>query len=390
MRKLEPTARTDRLLRSQTGVSAHCPRSFRPPQKVVARGSGSAYPRTLPLFVAPIQGESLESWLEAIAARHEAPFGEIVRRCAIPAKALRAPWLIGHTSGNYRHVSAITGVNAAAVRAMTRHPQHQPTAELDYGQLQGRTSGWERRPSSRLCARCLASNGGRWMSHWRLNWSFACPIHHCLLTDLCPGCGGLQRQHAHPRRRVPSPGRCARIHPTATRGSSSTCATDLTTASPLSLERAPAIVRVQQQVAELLAGRPISLPIYQKSRPQPRQVLNDVKVLARWAVSRIQNEAILRHVPAEVAKQLPQHAFTSRTVQPYGYPSALAGAVGITCAFDLLALPSIDALARALRDLMTEILDNTTVAIPGRQVLTFAVRSAHDLAYTAVLEHAHR
>lgn len=39
--------------------------------------------RTLPLAVAPTRGEALDSWLEAIAARHQTPFGDILRSCDI-------------------------------------------------------------------------------------------------------------------------------------------------------------------------------------------------------------------------------------------------------------------------------------------------------------------
>jgi hypothetical protein len=48
--------------------------------------------RTFPLLVEPIQREVFDSWLEAVAARHDAPFAEIMRRCDIPLKALRDTW----------------------------------------------------------------------------------------------------------------------------------------------------------------------------------------------------------------------------------------------------------------------------------------------------------
>jgi hypothetical protein len=42
--------------------------------------------RTLPFRIVPIDGEALDSWLEAIAFRHDAPFGAVLRRCGIHLK----------------------------------------------------------------------------------------------------------------------------------------------------------------------------------------------------------------------------------------------------------------------------------------------------------------
>lgn len=67
------------------------------------------------------------------------------------------------------------------------------------------------------------------------------------------------------------------------------------------------------------------------------------------------------------------------------YPYALDATVGITCAMDLLANSDAGELARDFRQLMAAPNDDgASIPIPGRQGLTYAVRSAHDHAYTGV------
>ena len=54
--------------------------------------------RTLPLLVAPVGGEALDSWLEAIADRYTIPLGEVMSRCGIrPTEAAR-PQSVSATS----------------------------------------------------------------------------------------------------------------------------------------------------------------------------------------------------------------------------------------------------------------------------------------------------
>jgi len=362
---------------------AHCPTT----------GAGNAEPakapvglRTFPFVVEPIEGEAFSSWLEAIATRHDVPFADIVGRCEIPPSALLDSGLISQDAESCRRISAVTGVDAAVVHAIAMGPRREPTVGLNYGLLQGNLSGWERRPTSRFCPQCLASNGGRWLSRWRLNWSFACTYHHCLLADFCPDCSGPQRRRPHPRRRVPSLGRCAQIRPTAARGSSSLCAADLSTADTPDLRDAPAISLAQQQIFELLAGRPAPLGVYGTSpQPHPRQILNDIKTLARWVLLNNHYQALYRQVPSPILDLLAGVPVESLHPQIQLQPCALQAAVTITTAIDLLASPDIASLAAVFGQVMQAHEDcGVSIAIAGRQALTFTVRSAHELALATV------
>ncbi|WP_459976563.1 TniQ family protein [Mycobacterium avium] len=380
MRARRVARRADNRARlvSRPGL-AHCPTTSAgnagPPIAPVSR-------RTFPFVVEPIEGEAFDSWLEAIATRHDVPFGEIVRRCEIPHSALLDSGLISQDAESCRRIAATTGVDAAAVRATTMDPQYRPTVGLDYGRLQGNFSGWERRPTSRFCPQCLASNGGRWQSCWRLNWSFACVHHQHLLADNCPECCGPQRHRPHPRRRMPLPGRCAQIRPTAARGSSSLCGADLSAADTPDLRHAAAVLRAQQQITDLLAGRLVPLGVYGASpQPHPRQILNDIKILARWVLSRKECHALYRHAPSPIVDLVAGESADSLHRQIRLQPSALQAGVAITAAMDLLASPNISALASNFGPLMqTEHESGASIAIAGRQTLTFPVRSAHDRA----------
>lgn len=340
--------------------------------------------RTLPLFVAPVAGEAFDSWLEAIAARHHAPFGEIVRRCGIPPKALRDTAFIGHDADSYRLIAEVTGLDAAAVRTIAQDPQYRPTAGLDYRRLQGNSSGWERRKTSRFCPQCLASNGGRWLSHWHLNWSYACIEHQCLLADVCPKCQGPQRQRPHPLRHVPVPGHCAQIRTTAARGSSSLCTADLSALDMENLRDLPMVISTQGHILDLLAGRLVASPVYKAPSPTcPRQILNDMKILARWMVSILQRGIDCCYVPDALIRLVGSPECGPR-LQSRFQPSALEAAVGITAAAELLASHNDETLEGGFRRIIDADPAGASLVILGRQGLTYSVRSAYDRALARV------
>lgn len=340
--------------------------------------------RTLPLFVAPVPGEAFDSWLEAVAVRHDAPFGEIVRRCGIPLKALRDTASIDQTADGYRRIAEVTGLDAAVVGTIAQGPQYRPTAGLDYRRLQGNSSGWERRKTSRFCPQCLASNGGRWLSHWRLNWSFACIEHQRLLADVCPKCQGLQRQRPHPLRHVPVPSQCARIRATAARGSSSLCTAALSTADMESLRDVPVVIRTQGHILKLLAGQLVASPVYDAPLPaQPRQILNDMKILARWMVSLVQNGIDCCHGPDGLTALVRSPEGRPR-IESRFQPSALQAAIGITAAAELLASHNAETLEGGFRRIIDADPTRVSLVVLGRQGLTHSVRSAYERALNRV------
>jgi TniQ len=345
------------------------------------RGAGDATPpgsasvRTFPLRIAPIAGEALDSWLEAIAARHDSHFGEVLRRCAVPPRALRDTWLVGRVGARLQHLAIVTGVDAATILAVTQEGRRGSGADIAARLCGFQPSGWERRKSSRLCPDCLKANGGRWLSSWRLNWSFACVMHECLLADTCPRCHGAQRRATHALNRVPLPGRCAGTRSVDDVGGSSPCLADLGAAVTPSLRAMPSIVQAQQRINDVLTGHPVDLPIYRDALPHPGQLLTDIKVIARWAITRVHRDALCQHVPRDALSA------AGASNRAWSNPSALEAAIAVTCAMDLLMAPNIHALTQQFRQLMSAPnRDSTQVTIPGWRAFTHTVRPAHDRA----------
>lgn len=161
--------------------------------------------RTLPLRLAPLTGESLDSWLEALAAHCDTSWADLLTAVgyahADPVTTSRNPQLTA-SPPQLTSLSYTTGTSAEVLQSMTlpslmrTHGCHSDIRTLVL-------------PRSRFCAQCLIDSGGRWQLWWRLRWGFVCPFHHCLLADACPRCRRQQRVITPPADFVPTPGMCA-------------------------------------------------------------------------------------------------------------------------------------------------------------------------------------
>ena len=151
-------------------------------------------PRTLPLRVPPVPGEALDSWLEALARRHQVTVGTLVTALG---------WHMPGSPGGL-----VAGIPAQVLRRL----EHQ--AGLSAGRLDDAVLdrylplAAARRRGSRYCPSCLAERDGRWLLAWRLGWTFACTVHGVLLCDTCPSCGQAPRGRAG-RAGLNPPGTCA-------------------------------------------------------------------------------------------------------------------------------------------------------------------------------------
>ena len=155
--------------------------------------------RTLPLRVAPVAGESIDSWLEATAHRCNVTWADLraALGSALPASGYPDQWVGRLTDVQCSVVSTATGVDPAALRAMTLEGYPPIAAGFDPQTGQSASSyPWRHIHASRFCPFCLTENGGRWKLVWRTVWFFACPTHHCLLAGSCPVCGAAQRSRS--------------------------------------------------------------------------------------------------------------------------------------------------------------------------------------------------
>ena len=169
--------------------------------------------RTLPIHLEPVDGEALDSWLEALCRQMGCTWGDFAEAVGLPPppRGIRTPsWLIRLTPTEARALHAATGTPIQILHSMT-------LASLDgtgLGLLPAtraldRSFPWSRFRFSRYCPECLQDNGGRWQLFWRSGWAFACVEHCCLLVDECLACGHRLRGHVGHAELVPDGQRCS-------------------------------------------------------------------------------------------------------------------------------------------------------------------------------------
>lgn len=311
--------------------------------------------RALPLRVAPLPGEAIDSWLEATAAKHRATFGAVLDQCGIRAGGAYGARLKSRLMAPSQHmiddIAYVTGTAPELVQTLTLAPVDLRPAP--------RHQRWEWRVSSRACPHCLTETRGRWMLAWRHNLTFACSKHHCLLLDTCAVCRRPMRSRPHRVRLVPVLGLCANPvwHDVSDTGS--LCGADLTAMSIPSLGPHHIVLWAQRQVEVLRSRHPLDLRLYGDTASAV-EVLGDVLVLARWMVSTI-NEADLGHIlstlDANAARNVSFRseakfgASLSPTIAPH--PSAAHTALGIALALTVLHSSTV----QDARNLLQRILD---------------------------------
>ena len=351
-----------------------------------------AVPRTLPVRVAPVPGEALDSWHEALAARLQATLADLA---AAVFPGARRP-------GRTRPASAImvSGDAAAAIAAscqLTEADVHELTlARYDGIALRlDRQSGhvvrnvlWGRAAGSRFCPECLAQTGGRWQLSWRLGWSFACLSHSRLLADACPECGRMQRRQPHPLTQVPRPGTCAGPGPDAIGVSPPRCGADLTAARTLALAPGHPALAAQQFVSDIITSGHAAAGIYAPS-PQPAHAaLADLRSLAATILCASSPGGLAGVLPADIAAEhamavaMPHERHASMPTTARVFPGSLAPAsaavtaAAITAAAGPLASPDLLEAARGLRRVFraeqTQSWSRTRTASPALQAVRLA------------------
>ena len=336
----------------QHGIATTSPDARSPNYSAITR-----LPRTLPMHVAPLPGESLDSWLEAIAHRHQCRFKDLLAATSIRAHPQRNDWLVALSPDERRSLATATAVGEDVLTAMTL--EHYDGRALDI-ELSNRTLRrsfpWGWRTGSRFCPRCLADNGGRWQLVWRLNWTFACTRHHCLLTDACPQCGARQRHQPHAGTSIPEPGNCRKVR-TPPNTPRHRCGAALSSGDVLVMPHLHPVLAAQRLIETILTGCVSAFPIYQNGRHASREVLADIQALARWIITAVDHGGLRHYVPRDVLASLTTH----RTLLdwPYGMywnsvaalPETIDTAVGVTVATSVLAQPNTSLAAIALQRL---------------------------------------
>jgi len=311
--------------------------------------------RRLPLRVAPLPGEAIDSWLEAIAYRYETRWKDfhLALGAVLPAKGSSDVWVLRLTETQTEAISAATELDAAALHAMTL--ADYPAIAIGVNPSTRRPVSefpWRNVNASRFCPMCLAATGGRWKLVWRMVWFFACPTHRCLLAHQCPECGGAPHVKA-PAALVPKSGRCSAGLPTESVTSTPPrCGADLAKARVVQLDRDHPALAAQSILADAIVGRRIDFGIYRGSSYPVGQVLSDIRALGRYFLSGVDSQILDALAPSDIVSEyvaLPQQR------QVLGrWPSARASpaastAVAVTSALSILGQRDIASAVDVVR-----------------------------------------
>ena len=165
----------------------------------------------LPLLVPVHPGESVDSWVEAIASCYETTTGVILAALGVPLPTPMPTVLQRLPAQALHRIADLSGVNVEEIRQAAG--SGIPAA------------AWLPGCRSRYCPACLCATGGRWLMTWRAAITTTCVTHELLLADQCPTCGAFLRTLLTGQ---PSP-----LHCTARRTDGTQCGTDLSGADRL-------------------------------------------------------------------------------------------------------------------------------------------------------------
>jgi TniQ len=309
--------------------------------------------RRLPIRVAPLPGEAIDSWLEAIAHRYDITWSQFRIALGGALKGVGYPdtWVRRLTEAQVASISAATDIDCAAIREMTLADLPGIVVGIDPGT--GRTAShypWRHVHASRYCPSCLSANGGRWSLAWRTVWSFACLTHRCLLASECPQCAGAPRRKIN-YALVPEPTRCAATVDASSPSAVARCEADLTLAPVIYLDLGHPFLVAQAAINDVVVDGTTDFGIYRGSSCRPQQVLADVRELGQYFLndcdpSRLETlipKAMVAQLPAEPALRAPGGRLRDRA------SPAISTAVAVTAAMSILGQPDMSSAAEILR-----------------------------------------
>lgn len=319
-------------------------------------------PRTLPIRVAPVPGEALESWLGAIAQRLETRWGDLL--AALEPTQADPPGLVrgNLTAYLYTHEAAAiahaTGIWQATVEASTlgRHDGHLITIDRSTGRVR---SPWKPL-RSRFCPQCLRASNGRWQLSWRLPWVFACQVHGCLLVDVCPECEMFQRVTPWwlRSREIPDLSRCSRN--VEIDGVRRRCDGVLAHAETPRLAHRHPVLLAQDRLSRLLSRSVIDYGVYRAMPTSTLDFLRDLRLLSPRMLSMTELDYIAESLDMRGRYSITEHlAADGLGIDRWATPGtfvasapALITGIGIMLALDIIGCESLEDAASRLRPLI--------------------------------------
>lgn len=307
--------------------------------------------RTLPLRVAPVDGEALDSWLEALAARMSASLGEVVDSVGLSSAGTGSPrdciaqWHRGLSGPQILAVSTATGVGAWRLGEMTfagLHARLADTPGLPSSSLESLL--WMREGRSRFCPACLSESGGRWLLWWRLRWALACPFHACLLVDICPTCHRPQRTTVTPAELIPAPGRCTRKRRGAHGRNTTRCGGELAESIGLALSPDHPVLDAQRGLLTALASGIADFGVYRDAPVSFLESIADVAAVGGRVLRYATAKELHQVLPDDLVDQYLLIRGDPARVRPSritATATAETAAVGATAAWSVLSAPTV-------------------------------------------------
>ncbi|MEV7394799.1 TniQ family protein [Streptomyces sp. NPDC091215] len=219
-----------------------------------------------------MRGEAFASWVDRVAAVLEVPPGVAARALGLECRQWASstrPLFFGVTltPASLGGLRDATGLRAAELRQMQLDRYAGTVLDLSGVEL-GREASltavaareWMMPTWSRACPPCLKRDGV-WPLWWRLGIAAACPLHRCLLVDVCPRCGvrllrGSERvpRGLLTREPLPAVGECANRPPHGPRGRAGLCRQPL---AEIPVRVVPeSLVDLQRRVLAVADGAP--------------------------------------------------------------------------------------------------------------------------------------
>ncbi|WP_100515233.1 TniQ family protein [Mycobacteroides abscessus] len=322
--------------------------------------------RTLPIRMEPVDGEALDSWLEALSFRLATTWGDLVAATGLPKPdGNRAfPPLIALLPEEADALALATGKDPGFLQLLTLARYHRTGLAIRSGvRLVDRTFPWSRSRFSRFCPDCLRDSSGRWSLFWRLGWAFACETHRCLLVDECPRCRCRQRERPMPADLIPHPGHCAIPAPQATGRAPARCDADLTTAATLRFDADHPVLAAQRQIAQIIRSGTASFGIYRNWPVDGAGALADVRAVAGRILAYATEQDLQERLPADLHAAYCE--LGTRVSDPGAAPRpdakpgmaapahAITAAAAVTAALNILGSASIESAGAAMRWLIT-------------------------------------
>ncbi|UNB52868.1 TniQ family protein [Mycolicibacterium sp. YH-1] len=315
--------------------------------------------RSLPVHLNPVDGEALDSWLEALCRQLRCTWGDFTGAVGLPPppQGIRTPtWLIRLTPTEARALHVATGTPTQALHAMTLASLDGAGLGLAPGTCAlDRSFPWSRFRFSRYCPQCLRGNGGRWQLFWRSGWAFACVEHCCLLIDECPACGHRLRGHVGHSELVPYGQRCSNAAAHARGRAPQRCGVNLAAVPAVRLGQGHPTIAAQHLIRQVIDSGAATFGIYHDNTVPAADALADIRAVAARILASATAEDWRRVLPADLAAAYAEahtpgsavgHEPKSGRAAPV---RAVTAAAGVTAALGILDVAGVAAAARAMQ-----------------------------------------